>query len=390
MVNISSAFTPNGSRLLTKITNQVVKKEKGSSLETLENISSKARTFDYATLERNFGQDFVQVFSFKDENGKVIQKIQKTTGDKTTLKFRNYSDNGTSNNKTKKIEQKVYENGKLIQEKFDNIFTSVRGFFKNNYFMSKTSFNRDIINDTTVKANEQSLYGTFQNKKSPKKIIAIAQRNQDNSVNLKKIQFAGITKDEAKEISKDPYLTMRLLPTDDFLSTVRHKVYKDHDLTRAQIKTYKGNIGDKNTFAQARRNADGSLIMVLNKNSNAINSKPEVIDSLNHEAQHCRQFIYIEQLEHTQNFPLYSFNANIRTRQMNYGRIQDKETLKYAEEMQSATVNYVSPFKDINAYRNNATEVDARAAGQKAKDEYTSFANKIESVIPLTNEQLGL
>lgn len=387
MVNINK-----NARLILKTEKQPINEAIKLCFQNMGNLSDKAKSFDLVQLERNFGKDTVEIVSFKDANGKLLQRVMKSEGENNSLRISEYNITGEKSKKYK-ISRKTYLDKKCIEEQLDNMFITVKsllGFNKTNE-ISKTSFIRKNINDGNIVAKESSLYGFFSNKQAPKKIIIRNNRQKDNSLKLEKVQYCGITKDEAKELAKDPYIGMRLLPNNDFISTLKYKVYRDQDIEKANVKTFKGYIAnsDATTVAQSRKMSNGSLQIVLNKHGNALSSKPEIVDSFNHEAKHCRQHVHIEQLDFTKS-PIISFLPEIGTRQLKYGQLKDKATIEYAEKMKQGFANYVDPKVNYNAYKNNPVEIEAWEVGKKAKDEYTSFAHKLISKFNLTYEQAGL
>ena len=381
MVSINS-FNKNGIRLVAKSIKQPVMQEVIHFLEPYGAIPKNVKSFDYSSIERQFGKERLNIYSFKDEAGRLVKRFTISNLDN----IYSVSDYSYSGGNARKIERKFYQNGKLIKEQFDNIFTTIKNVLSKKIDVSKTSLTRKFINDKNIKAEEQSLYGSFSNYAKPRKFIAKTCRLDDNSIKTKGFQYTGITLAEAKELSKDPYLGMRLLPKDDFLSTLRHKVYSDHELQDADIKTFKGSI---DSIAKAERKEDGLIRIVLDKQKCVSNSRPEIVDSFNHEAQHCRQYIYTEQLDYTNN-KIPSFNSQIAQRQLKYGVLTDPKVKTYSEQMKAALLNYTQPTNNFGAYYNNPTEIDARNAGTQAKNKYISFAQQLLSKIQLTSEQLGL
>lgn len=400
-MSIQSNFTKNGNKLIAKISKETVSKVH-PAIKHLETLPSEAKTFDLALIERKFGRERVKIFSFRNTDGKLIKRIQEVDGNKKQIIESNYYYDRFS----REIMRKTKENNNIIKEVFENISTLSKEA------ISKTSLTREFVNDKRIKSNEKHFFGSFPLKTSskqsvieklfdyfnsipkpkPKKFIANLQRNEDNSVKITKIQYSGISKDDAKEITKDPYLSMRLLPFNDFIAAVKPRAYLNQGIEKANIKTFKANLGNsqKSPIAEAEKRADGTIRILLNKQNTQLQSKPNVVSSFNHEAKHCRQFIYMDQLEYTQHFPLISMNPNVSMRQFAYGKLNDEQTIEYAKKIQEAANNYASASENPTLYHNNFLEIEARTAGEKAEKEYIDYAQKLKTKIALTSKQLGL
>lgn len=386
-MGISSAFTKTGNRLVTKMVKEVVS-DAHPCIRHLENIPKGAKTFDLAVIERKFGKERLGIFSFRDKDGKLIQRISEQDGDKKLVTISNYVYKTLNGSHIREITRRILDGKKLVKDVFDNISVNAA----NRLSLSKTSLKREFGQGEAVKSKESSLYGFFEVNKKPVKLIVNSQRHNDNTAKITGFQYSGMTKDEAKELAKDPYLTMRLLPMDDFTVALKPMVYRNNDIARANIRTYKANLGKdiQAPLAMAQRGNNGEIKILLNRQRNELHSKPCLVDAFNHEGRHCRQYIATEQLEYTKNFPYRSGNYLINLRQKEYGILDNPESIRYAEEMKKGMDNYVSAADNPAAYRSNALEVDARRFGESAKTLYISFANKLKSKIALTYKQLGL
>jgi len=390
-MSMQSTFTKNGNRLVARIVKETVSKT-NPCIKHLENIPTEAKTFDLAVIQRKFGKEQLGIFSFRDAKGKLIQRIEEIEGERKQVTVSNYLYDSSS----RQITRKTKTNNNIIKEVFENITNLAKKK------ISRTSLIRELSQEPNVKTRERHFFGCFgsnksefnlfQHKNKSKKFIATIQRHDDNSVKIKKVQYSGISKDDAKEIVQDPYLFARLLPINDFTSAIKPIVYTHQDIERANIKTFKANLGTNYNapIAQAQLKSDGLIQILLNRQNISLQSKPTIVQAFNHEAKHCRQFIYIDQLEYTQNYPNYSMNFNSRMRQIVYGKLDDNQTVEYAKKLEHAAQNYVQPEVDKIQYHNNFLEVEARVAGEKAEAEYAEYAKKMNSKIALSNKQLGL
>ena len=389
-MSIQSTFTKNGNRLVTRMVKETVSKA-NPCIKHLENIPVEAKTFDLAVIQRKFGKEQVGIFSFRDAKGKLIQRIEEVEGERKQTTVSDYLYDSIS----RQVIRKTKENNNIIKEVFENITTLAKDT------ISRTSLTREVSKEPNIKASEKHFFGNFSKKSilgfvkpktESKKFIASVQRHEDNTVKLNKVQYSGITKEDAKEIARDPYLFARLLPLNDFTAAVKPIAYANQGIERANIKTYKANLGTtiKAPIAQAQACPDGTLRILLNRQNLSLQAKPKTVESFNHEAKHCRQFIYMDQLAYTQSFPYYSMNPNTRMRQIVYGKLNDEPTIEYAKKLEDAANNYVSHEVDRAKYHNNFLEVEAREAGGNALKEYVDYANKLKSKIALSAKQLGL
>jgi len=389
-MSIQSTFTKNGNRLVARMVKETVSKA-NPCIKHLENIPAEAKTFDLAVVQRKFGREQVGIFSFRDAGGKLIQRIEEVEGERKQTTVSSYLYDLFS----RQVTRKTKENKKIIKEVFENITTLAKGA------ISRTLLTREISREPNIKATERHFFGNFSKKSilgfikpktESKKFIATVQRHEDNTVKLNKVQYSGISKEDAKEIARDPYLFVRLLPMDDFTASVKPIIYSNQGIEKANIKTFKANLGASHNspIAQAHAKSDGAIRILLNKQNILLQSKPSIVEAFSHEAKHCRQFIYIDQLEYTHSYPYTSPNLNKGMRQMLYGKLNEPQEIQYAKKLKNAADNYISPEVDFARYRNNFLEVEAREAGEKAETEYVEYAKKMNSKIALSNKQLGL
>lgn len=356
-----------------------------------------ACSVDKVVLQKKLGQKCVEIFSYRDKNGKLIKRIQNLFNldgsiNQKTISDYQYTSNIFSNKRI--VNRVTFSNNQLVSATIDNINKMAKSLYELNSFnILKTSYKKNFVNNASIKSNDTSFFGLFTSNSKPKKLIVESERSLDNSVEVKKIKYAGIDTQAAKELAKDPYLPMRLAPVDDFLTMLRHHVYKVQGVEAAEIKLFKGNLffdGIDRSYEAGRmaRHENGEIRIDLNKKALDIVNKPQIINTFHHEARHCRQIIYQEQLWLSDN--QISPNPIIRARQFKFGPLAKSDEIELAKKINFAYNNYVDGRVDREKYINNFMELDANKFSTRAKDVYEAFAKKIKSIFKLTDEQVGL
>lgn len=379
-----NSFNKSGNRLVSKVVGQATE-------------AYNAASFDTVVLQKKLGQECVEIFSYRDKNGKLIKRIQNLFNLDGSINQKTISDYQYTSSSffEKRIVNRVtFSNNQLVGTTIDNINKMAKSFYEIKPFqVLKTSYQRYFVNNASIKSNDTSFFGLFENRLAPKKIIVESTRNLDHRVEVKKIKYAGIDTQTAKELVKDPYLPMRLAPVDDFLAMLRHHVYKAQGVEAAEIKLFKGNWffdGIDRSYEAGRmaRYENGEIRIDLNKKFLDIVDKPQIINTFHHEARHCRQLVYQEQLWLSNN--QISPNPTIRARQLAFGPLKTPDEIEFAKKIDYAYNNYTDGHVDREKYMNNFLELDANKFGNQAKDTYKIFAQKLKSALPLTDEQVGL
>lgn len=350
---------------------------------------SKFASYDVVKLQRKFGDDAVEIISFRDENGKLIKRLQNTVdknNQNISKQTNTYEYKATKEGNVRYIERTKTGETLTPSTTLENIKTTNKPDSKD--LVTKAVFNKAGI-------EESSFWGRFKNGEEPKKLLIGAQRDQYDRIKLTKGKCSGIPKEQAAELIKnDPYLPVRLSPIRDFLSAIKYKVFRDQGITNSRTNLRFtdlpwDDIKNIGTLGNAGYTKDKSLIIRLNQKRFGVSKKSTLLNTFNHEARHCKQNILEEQLKYTKKDRL-SPNAPIAYRQQTFGKLTNPEDIKLAEDFAQAKKNRVDSSADYDKYYSNFREVDARAAGAKAEEEYISLGKKLAKLFELTPNQAGL
>ena len=168
----------------------------------------------------------------------------------------------------------------------------------------------------------------------------------------------------------DPYLYIRNYNDDDFLNAASNYAKKVQQVEGRSINISNKSLSN-NTLGYSRSLPGYKEIKVdVAKHS----SRGELIDTVNHEFRHQ----YQDELQEKQGIINYTLNRDS-------AKLSKKEN-KLARSFREANKIYTT--KDTNKYYNNLLEVDARDAGEKAKNIYNDSSNKLSNAFPNADQRL--
>lgn len=395
----SNLFKNNGVRLVSKDHNLVLEAMGLNKLLKGINLPQGAISADIVSIERGFGSESVKIISFKNSDGKLVQRIEKlfSKKGKALSKVSDYTHekNPQGNINLTLIDRQTSDSSGAVSRAFENIrvvHTPIESYSAKPTVI-RTTFNQKYITSSKVKAEESSLFGRFQNGKEPQVLNVSNQRCHDDSIVRVKRQQTGLAPEKIAELAKDRYLPIRLAPVEDFLNTLRHYVYKKQGIVRANVEShFSDNLeydiaNNRGVLGRSFYDNDRNFHIKLNKKAFGVQTKGRLLNTFNHEARHCRQSIFEEQLDYTRNG--LSFNPNVRQRQLLFGELTSLKQITLAEKLKQARGGGSS---DINpqGYLSNFREVNARSVGKKAQAEYENLGINLADTFNLSKLQAGL
>ena len=357
IINSAKKYTSNGGRLISKNTNLKLDKK---LKRIANNIPQNAESIDIVKLETNFGASSQRIVSFKDKAGKLIKRfVSKYENNKLTSKTVNTYDHFCDNYRT--ASRQTYSNGKKVQEVREQF-----GFDSKNNLLGHTKLT--ITKDNTNARHEHQIFETFTKKSQDRRFLETEAQRDSKGRMINKTLRGNI--ENLDSFKSDPYLYIRNYNDDDFLNAASNYAKKVQQVEGRSINISNKSLSN-NTLGYSRSLPGYKEIKVdVAKHS----SRGELIDTVNHEFRHQ----YQDELQEKQGIINYTLNRDS-------AKLSKKEN-KLARSFREANKIYTT--KDTNKYYNNLLEVDARDAGEKAKNIYNDSSNKLSNAFPNADQRL--
>ena len=357
IINSAKKYTSNGGRLISKNTNLKLDKK---LKRIANNIPQNAESIDIVKLETNFGASSQRIVSFKDKAGKLIKRfVSKYENNKLTSKTVNTYDHFCDNYRT--ASRQTYSNGKKVQEVREQF-----GFDSKNNLLGHTILT--ITKDNTNARHEHQIFETFTKKSQDRRFLETEAQRDSKGRMINKTLRGNI--ENLDSFKSDPYLYIRNYNDDDFLNAASNYAKKVQQVEGRSINISNKSLSN-NTLGYSRSLPGYKEIKVdVAKHS----SRGELIDTVNHEFRHQ----YQDELQEKQGIINYTLNRDS-------AKLSKKEN-KLARSFREANKIYTT--KDTNKYYNNLLEVDARDAGEKAKNIYNDSSNKLSNAFPNADQRL--
>lgn len=367
MVSISNvqcglkAFTNKGYRLLSKETGIKLNSYQKAALKSIlpENVSS----VDIVKIESQFGKGHKKVMSFRDEKGGLIKRVLSEYENEKQVS-KTISEYERDNLKTFfETVRKKYVNGKNTAETREAF--SVNKELSN--YIGHTKL--DIVKDAKGNRHESQVFEAFHKKVSEnrKYIETNALRTAEGNLTQKTINGnAG----DLQSFKDDPYLFVRNYSNEDFLKALIPCAKKTQGIENRKI-----HISDK------RLKSCGGFSQPLPFYNRVVvdsqqGSKSHLVNVLNHELRHQWQ----DQL--LKDFNCINFFLKKEAKKI------APENAELARKLWKADVLYCPHEISHKAYWNNFKEIDARAAGEKAKRGFEESSRKLAELFPGTDKRL--
>ena len=357
IINSAKKYTSNGGRLVSKNTNLKLDEK---LKRIANNIPQNAESIDIVKLETNFGASSQRIVSFKDKAGKLIKRfVSKYENNKLTSKTVNTYDHFCDNYRT--ASRQTYSNGKKVQEVREQF-----GFDSKNNLLGHTKLT--ITKDNTNARHEHQIFETFTKKSQDRRFLETEAQRDSKGRMINKTLRGNI--ENLDSFKSDPYLYIRNYNDDDFLNAASNYAKKVQQVEGRSINISNKSLSN-NTLGYSRSLPGYKEIKVdVAKHS----SRGELIDTVNHEFRHQ----YQDELQEKQGIINYTLNRDS-------AKLSKKEN-KLARSFREANKIYTT--KDTNKYYNNLLEVDARDAGEKAKNIYNDSSNKLSNAFPNADQRL--
>ncbi len=352
--NVVPKWTKNGCRLLSK---------QKLDFSTLPKnlIPERTSVLEGVEVETAFGKGLSKVYSFLDENGKLLKKVvvKKREGEKTVKFIRNYeSDGGILFTDTKHILDGKLTGG--VRESFyvQPIRTDVKGMKR---MKLEYKQNPDGSRLETQIYENLAPRGIHVEDKTLK---TTATRLKDGRVINQTINGES---ELVSQVKDDPYLFIRNYSNENFVESASFYAQKSQD-----VLGMKGNLKFKKLKKYNGYYCNGTKDVTIDPK----HEKYDLVDTLNHEYRHKWQHKIISKY-------IKSF--------FNFFRKDNKIILQEGEkelapQMLKADILYCPNEISSKKYYSNFLERDARTAGEKAENEFISYSEKLAQLLGIPKE----
>jgi len=346
-IKLKNSYTPNGSRLISKIKN-VSKNIQGANFYT-----------EIIKIETNFGKGLTTVTTTFDATDKPVTRIiEKRQGKKSEKTIFKYSGIFSVRRKTvidkfinKEKVQRIIKSEILTKDKERPFLTRILL-----YITPQKDKSRDEI----------QIIEELSTKKHRRYIKTTAKRNKDGELSEKTIEgnVKGI-----KQFTNSIYLYFRNYPLKDFLISIIPYAKRLQKVSKREIEILFDTLNKKVSANSTSDNGFGTVKFDMKK----LKSQSNIVETVNHEFRHQYQDSVIEK------FMLKGFKSMLRRTFM---------PLKYifAKHCSKDKKKYVSAAEDYERYLEQYIEIDARLAGQKAKNKFLAETRMIEDIFPKCKE----
>lgn len=363
---VAKPYTSKGYRLLSKSLN----------IPTANN-----GTMDIVEIASEFGKGHTTITSFKDEKGKLVQRIIDKIGSKGHI--HTYSEfEGNVTTQRRKIST-TSVNGKLTQETITkNVYSPDKGgkldreYLTINYSPNKTT-------------NEVQYFESRAPHGVHNYVKTTASRNSVGEYTHTAIESNTLPQAELDKYAQTPYVFSKNYSKEDFLKAVAPYAKEKQNVSELGIKIKNKKL--KGSTLGLSYNRRYKIGVDVEKHTD----KADLIDTINHELRHKYQDKLISKYE-----PGFfkEFDGILRTVLESLGIVEPKpaskvvstlsdENMKLAKIFKDNKQKYIRPSsKNYNDYYNQPVEVDARNAGAKAKDEYKNILDVLADRLGVSNK----
>lgn len=323
---------------------------------TASKYITAANTVETTKIETHKGnkKGLTTITNFFDKNNKIINRIIEKKLGKNYEKII-YSYSGDINSKRFSTIEKF-----INKKKIQTIITSETLNNKTERpFLTRVSLFLTYNKNNT--RNETQIIEELSTHKHRKYIKTTAIRDSNGNLSNKTIE--GNT-GKLRKIKKSPYLYFINYSLKDFLKSIIPHAKKMQKVSKRDI-TVKFKHLEKEVAATSQSIEDNKGIITFDISKE--NNKYYIVDHVNHELRHQYQEMIIEKYE-TRGFK--GFLAKIQYPfKHTYKRLCSKDFQ-----------NYISASQNKEKYLNQFTEIDARLAANKARQEYFNFTSLLGEI----------
>lgn len=275
---LSNGFNKAGNRLVVKTNMPVTSKMRGID------CPAGTRSIDLVKVEKNFGKNSSNIISFKDRDGKVIQRIRTDKNPDITVETQSsyFSDTYYSSKlqtrpgfsdiiRTKRV------NGELQSRSRDMITVSALPDNRTPVITHSKLLSNEYYHG--VRGETQTIKSWLKGHKNKAKYLETTGLRQGDG----KVQLAGIkgnTDAPADFFASDPYIMTRMYPEKDFVESVRHPLA---DMNEVSVNSLKFKLKKLKTCSGYYRPATSTICIGVD------NTKQELVNTVGHELRHKRQ-----------------------------------------------------------------------------------------------------
>lgn len=360
---VAKPYTSKGYRLLSK---------------SLNIPTSNNGTMDIVEIASEFGKGHTTITSFKDEKGKLVQRtIDKICSKGHIHTFSEFDGNVTT--QRRKI-SRTSVNGKLTQETITkNVYSPDKG--------GKLDREHLTINYSPNKTTNEVQYFESRAPHGVHNYVkTTASRNSVGEYTHTAIESNTLPQAELDKYAQTPYVFSKNYSKEDFLKAITPYAKEKQNVSDLGIKIKNKKL--KGSTLGLSYNRRYKIGVDVEKHTD----KADLIDTINHELRHKYQDKLISKYE-----PGFfkEFDGILRTVLESLGIVKptpaskvvstlSDENMKLAKIFKDNKQKYINPSsKNYNDYYNQPVEVDARNAGEKAKDEY-------KNILDVLAERLGI
>lgn len=363
---VAKPYTSKGYRLLSK---------------SLNIPTSNNGTMDIVEIASEFGKGHTTITSFKDAEGKLVQRIIDKNGSKGHIYTSSEYEGNVTTQRRKVSTTSV--NGKLTQKTVTrNVYSPDKG--------GKLDREHLTINYSPNKTTNEVQYFESRAPHGVHNYVkTTASRNSVGEYTHTAIESNILPQAELDKYAQTPYVFSKNYSKEDFLKAVAPYAKEKQNVSELGIKIKNKKLkGNTLGLSYNRRYKIG---VDVEKHTD----KAELIDTINHELRHKYQDKLISKYE-----PGFfkEFDGILRTVLESLGIVKPKpaskvvstlsdENMKLAKIFKDNKQKYIKPSsKNYNDYYNQPVEVDARNAGAKAKDEYKNILDVLADRLGVSNK----
>ncbi len=366
-------FAKNCGKLIAKRTNIPVSEVKGIE------IPFHAETMDIVEIATKKGEH-TTITSFKDECGDLLSReILKKSKKGTQLTTRWY---WGDNKADRGISYITKQDGKVVQTGL-----SKHVYSKENQTLYREKLTVNYNNDNTT--NEVQFFEQLKPNKVHNYIKTTASRNSYGEIESKGIKSNIISQEEADKLGQTPYLYAKNYNKEEFLYAIVPYAKESQQVADRNIKVINKKLNE--IVAGNSSPVENEISIDLSMHV----EKSRIVNTINHELRHQYQNKLIECLDKP------SFSATLKiiksrleariaskcgalSRDANNPqskRILSPEEKELVEKWAKEQDHYISPEIDVQKYRNQEIEKDARIAGEASENEYKDTIYKVQNLL---------
>ena len=337
-------FNKYGCRLLAKDSHHI------SVLNATKIIPKNCTYVDFVKVETEFGKSTTSIVTFKDNSREVLERLITKAVDGRDVEsiIKTY----TTDNDVVFITSKFIKDGKAILDREEALF---RHDINGKKGLTRMKLDMKPLPDGSRAENQ--VYEELIPQARTKYLETTAVRTKDGTLYKKTINASNPSILENCE--NDPYLYIRNYTQKDFAQSASYYAAE------------KQGVDTGKDFSDVK--LDGCMGMYQNRTKRVLvdstqGNKIDMVNTLNHEYRHKLQFDLISRIQ--------SSLLNI-FRKPEYKVILNSKEKALAKKYWFAEMIYPSTNSTGRRYKNNLLEVDARAAGDIAKNEYRFWSERL-------------